>query len=169
MFPLEPPELETDGGLARADAELVACPGSFNTLTGGDANSAYLAENTALTWPDAEHACELLGPGIHLAAIDSRLELNALQTLVTMKLQGVAWVGVARDKTTANAKASFLNVTFSSPPDLWAPNEPNNGAGDELTAHIGGVGQDLIDESFISPHGFLCECDHRETRTFVLE
>ena len=142
-----------------ADAPLV-CPSSYTIIDGGCYR--VVSNEGAPDWAAAEAACELDGPTAHLAVIDDRAELGALQDLLRTTVSVDAVIGftdrlVEGDYRTVTGAPVFLEFAVDEP-------DGDNSDCGGLSVDVGFVGME--DVACSDGDDYICEVDRLAPATF---
>ena len=130
--------------------------------------SHYRFTSSSLALWDSSDDCNDDAQGVtHLAAAQTRAELDALIAAVVQSGIGTVWTGHVQAPGATTPSDRWIWTTGESvDPALWAPGEPNDTEGIEDTQEqagdIAGGVSGLLDYNQGFGKRALCECDGRE-------
>ena len=161
---------DTGGALPAPDAsfDFASCPEGYTTVLPGP--SRYRLISTGGRAGDQSDGCNRDAPGAtHLVVLDSMAEIVAVAALVdgapdNSITHNAIWVGGVQLRSATNPADQWLGFDDKPLIDQWAPNEPNDGGGNEFDHGEQFVLVErgrhyLTDASGNTQSGALCECD----------
>ncbi len=139
-----------DGGTTDTTLPIDAlqCLPTYTLVNGG---CYRVQKSPALSWADAEDACEDDGAGAHLVVPIDLAEVRLIQDDVLGAAVADAWIGISDRAFAGTHRAVTGGIAFT----LWAPGQPD--AADPCVDI--GASADMKDSACTDVNDFICEYD----------
>jgi hypothetical protein len=143
--------------VAACARKICAYPNLYFWDDGQGTIHCYLRDTTDSPWNVA--MCAGAFPGTHLVTITTSAERGAVLNLF-QSFTGKYWIGLSTEKPGGSTlQSDFKWVTGEVSPtiDDWADQRPNDFGRAVYFDMSGVIGKQWYDDSFTTPHNFLCE------------
>ncbi|MFN0249640.1 MAG: C-type lectin domain-containing protein [Kofleriaceae bacterium] len=140
------------GGDAPSDAPNVGCPGTYATISGGQAGRVYRLV-TSSNWDTHRAFCAATSASAYLAIPD---DLGELQAIATLAATPRFWIGIS-DLATENTWLTTKGAAAVFLP--WETNAPDNGPPPENCVEMVSATSQINDERCNTQMPAVCECE----------